>query len=135
MLALTSGTTSGPARGAGRPTRGLAWRWAAACSLRRALCAAIGSHRHARSRRAPLGSNTQACGDAEGGYTDVAQARALMQSARPPISARSEQDDRIRWATLTALTLLQNNRRRLDELAELFKTAPDVGTCIRNIES
>ena len=44
--------------------------------------------------------------------------------------------DRIRWATLMALTLLQNNREALDELAQLFEgTAQDVGSCIRALEA
>jgi len=84
---------------------------------------------------AGVAAEVVACGDAEGGYTDVSQARGLMQSASPPIVERRDQDDRIRWATLTALTLLQNNRQRLDELSALFETAPDVGTCIRALEA
>ena len=56
--------------------------------------------------------------------------------ATPPISGAREQDERIRWATLMALTLLQNNREALDELAQLFEgTAQDVGSCIRALEA
>ena len=46
-----------------------------------------------------------------------------------------EQDDRIRWATLMALTMLQNHRACLDTLATQFETAGNVGECIRTLEA
>eukprot|EP00966_Prymnesium_polylepis_P324076 7380172-Prymnesium_polylepis.1 len=85
---------------------------------------------------AGVAAEVVACGNAEGGYTDVGQLRALMALATPPIVSSSEQDDRVRWATLMALTLLQNNRQLLDKLARLFEDGvEDVGTCIRTLEA
>ena len=75
-----------------------------------------------------------ACGSAEGGYTDVAQLKGILRSATPPITEAREVDDRIRWATLMALTMLQNNEERLKELASQFESAQDVGECIRVLE-
>lgn len=83
---------------------------------------------------AGVAAEVLACGDAAGGFTDVAQLRGLMETAAPPITARREQDDRIRWATLMALTLLENNRGRLDALAARFESAPPVGSLVRCLE-
>lgn len=83
---------------------------------------------------AGVAAEVLACGDAAGGYTDVAQLRGFMEAAAPPINARREQDDRIRWATLMALTLLENNRPRLDELARRFESAPPIGSLVRCLE-
>ena len=76
-----------------------------------------------------------ACGGAEGGATDVGQLRGMLHAASPAISTRKDQDDRIRWATLMALTMLQNERKSLDVLAKQFETMKDVGQCIRALES
>ena len=75
-----------------------------------------------------------AVGDAEGGIADVAQLRALMDVASPPIIDKSEQDDRIRWGTLMALTLLQNHRPSLDALVDAFDASASVGACVAAIE-
>ena len=59
-----------------------------------------------------------------------------MELASPAIKDGPQQDDRIRWATLMALTMLQNNRELLDQLAKQFEgAAQDVGTCIRLLET
>jgi len=79
-----------------------------------------------------------ACGDAEGGVSDVAQARCFLerkwstgvQSAPTRRTARAKQDDRIRWATLFALTLLQRHRASLDAVVEAFDEGADVGACL-----
>ncbi len=79
-----------------------------------------------------------ACGDAEGGVADVAQARGFMErrrgtdasSAQARKALRAEQDDRIRWATLLALTLLQRHRASLDAVVEAFAKGSDVGACL-----
>jgi hypothetical protein len=76
-----------------------------------------------------------ACGDAEGGIADVAQLRALMAAASPPIATKLEQDDRVRWGTLMALTLLQQHRAALDALAVAFDDAASVGECVTAIEA
>ena len=76
-----------------------------------------------------------ACESAEGGYTDVAQLRGLLAAAEPPVTAARDVDDRIRWSTLMALTMLQNNRGCLDALALKMPTATDVGECIRTLEA
>ena len=83
---------------------------------------------------AGIAAEVLACGDAKGGGADVAQMRGLMQLASPPVTAKREQDDRIRWATFFALTLLQNNRASLDELAAQFERSEDLGTCLRALE-
>jgi hypothetical protein len=44
-----------------------------------------------------IAAEVLAVGDAEGGLADVSQLRALMCAASPPIPARTEQDDKIRW--------------------------------------
>jgi len=44
------------------------------------------------------------------------------------------QDERIRWATLMALTLLIKHRRELDALAEAFGRTASVDECVRAIE-
>ena len=75
-----------------------------------------------------------ACGDAEGGIEDVNMLRRLMAGASPPVAGRREQDDRIRWGTLFALTLLQQHPGALDRLAVAFEASDDVGTCIAAIE-
>jgi hypothetical protein len=75
-----------------------------------------------------------ACGDAEGGIEDVNMLRRLMAGASPPVAGRREQDDRIRWGTLFALTLLQQHSGALDRLAVAFEASDDVGTCIAAIE-
>mgnify|MGYP004224410101 CR=1 FL=1 len=84
---------------------------------------------------AGIAAEVIACGGAEGGYTDVAQLRGMLNAALPPISTGKDQDDRIRWATLMALTMLQNERESLDVLAEQFATMEDVGQCIRALEA
>ena len=79
-----------------------------------------------------------ACGDAEGGVADVTQARSFLerkgstgvQSAPTRRAARAKQDDRIRWATLYALTLLQRHRASLDAVVAAFDEGADVGTCL-----
>ena len=76
-----------------------------------------------------------ACGDAEGGIADVAQLRGLMEVASPPISAKTEQDDRVRWGTLMALTLLQQHRGALDACAAKFEEGGSVGECVAAIEA
>ena len=73
------------------------------------------------------------CGDAEGGMADIAAARELM--SRSSLSARSLQDDRIRWAMLMALTLLQQHRPSLDAVARSFEEGAPVGACIREAEA
>ena len=75
------------------------------------------------------------CGDAEGGIADVNSLRALMSRASPPISGRTQQDDRIRWGCLMALTLLQQRRSALDALAEAFDASASVGECLLALES
>ena len=81
-----------------------------------------------------MAAEVLACGDAAGGNTDVAQLRGLMTLASPAVTARREQDDKVRWATFFALTLLQKHRAELDALAAQFESAPDVGACIRCLE-
>ena len=76
-----------------------------------------------------------ACGDAEGGLADVSQLRSLMAAASPPITDRLQQDDRVRWGTLMALTLLQKHRASLDACAAAFDDARDVGSTILEIEA
>ena len=76
-----------------------------------------------------------ACGSAEGGYADVAELKQLLASASPPVTEAREVDDRIRWATLMALTMLQNNKSCLDALTAQFESAQDVGECIRTLEA
>ena len=75
-----------------------------------------------------------AMGDAEGGVADVAQLRELLEVAVPPIRSRSEQDDRIRWGTLMALTLLMQHRPSLDALAIALEAREEVGACVTAIE-
>ena len=84
---------------------------------------------------AGIAAEVIACGGAEGGATDVGQLRGMLSAASPAISTRKDQDDRIRWATLMALTMLQNERKSLDVLAKQFETMEDVGQCIRALEA
>ena len=74
------------------------------------------------------------CGDAQGGVEDVNMLRGFMASSSPPIVGRSQQDDRIRWGTLFALTLLQQHAGALHRLAIALDNSDDVVTCIRAIE-
>lgn len=75
-----------------------------------------------------------ACGDAEGGAADVAALRDMCIAASPPLANSRVQDERIRWGTLMALTLLQKRRASLDALAAAFEASADVGACVRAIE-
>ena len=84
---------------------------------------------------AGIAAEVIACGGAEGGTTDVGQLRGILRAASPAIATRKDQDDRIRWATLMALTMLQNERKSLDVLAKQFETMEDVGQCIRALEA
>lgn len=59
----------------------------------------------------------------------------MLASASPPITDAREVDDRIRWATLMALTMLQHNKACLEALAAQFESAQDVGECIRALEA
>ena len=60
--------------------------------------------------------------------------RGFMASSSPPIVGRSQQDDRIRWGTLFALTLLRQHAGALHRLAIALDNSDDVVTCIRAIE-
>merc|ERR1711967_177947 len=75
-----------------------------------------------------------ACGDAEGGFADVMQLRELMRGASPPLASPREQDEKIRWATLFALTLLKQHDYALNALMNELEAARDVGSCILAIE-
>jgi tRNA U34 5-carboxymethylaminomethyl modifying enzyme MnmG/GidA len=75
-----------------------------------------------------------ACGNAEGGTTDVAQLRQLMAKASPAITELRAQDDRIRWATLMALTYVQTHRERLDRLVDALQAGETIGNCVAAIE-
>jgi hypothetical protein len=83
---------------------------------------------------AGIAAEVLGCGNAEGGTTDVAGLRVLMERALPPLITRRAQDERIRWATLMALTLLQQQRASLDALATAFDERADVRGCVRAIE-
>ena len=83
---------------------------------------------------AGIAGEVVACGDAQGGFTDVAQLRGLMSAASPQISSRPAQDDRIRWAMLMALTLVMRHRAALDRLVSAFEGEASVGECIEAIE-
>ena len=92
---------------------------------------------------AGVAAEVLACGDAEGGIADVAQARAFMQRIAPnaragqPSRARARvvEDDRIRWATLMALTLLQRHRSSLDAVVEVFEASGTVGAAMNAAEA
>lgn len=75
-----------------------------------------------------------ACGDAEGGLADLAQLRELCGLARPAVRTREQQDALIRWATLMALTLLQNHGPALERLAAALDAGAPVDACIGAIE-
>lgn len=72
------------------------------------------------------------CGNAEGGAEDLSQLRGIMQASA--LRAREQQDDRVRWATLMALTQLQRQRASFDALVESFERGDDVPLCISAIE-
>ena len=72
------------------------------------------------------------CGDAEGGADDLAQLRGIMVASA--LRAKEQQDDRVRWATLMALTQLQRHGASFDALVESFERGDDVPTCISAIE-
>ena len=84
---------------------------------------------------AGIAGEVVACGDAEGGTADVQMLRAAMRVASPAVASQSAQDDRIRWATMMALTLLQRHQASLDELAACLEEGAAVDTCERAIES
>jgi hypothetical protein len=83
---------------------------------------------------AGIAAEVIACGDAQGGTADVAGVRELFERATPRVSSRLQQDDRIRWATLFALTLLQQHRASLDAVAGAFDEDVCVGECIHAAE-
>ena len=58
-----------------------------------------------------------------------------MLAASPPIAESRVQDDRVRWGTLMALTLLQQHRGALDACAAAFDRSADIGECIEAIEA
>ena len=74
-----------------------------------------------------------ACGDAEGGMEDVRQLRGWMGLLLPG-STTAQQDERIRWAMLMALTLLQRQRAALDSLAAAIESGCDVSACVQAME-
>mmetsp|Transcript_7999 Transcript_7999/g.25526 ORF Transcript_7999/g.25526 Transcript_7999/m.25526 type:complete len:293 (+) Transcript_7999:81-959(+) len=84
---------------------------------------------------AGVAAEVLACGSAEGGHADVAQLKGMLAIASPPVTEACAVDDRIRWATLMALTMLQNHRPCLEALAERFEVAQDAGECIRLLEA
>ena len=84
---------------------------------------------------AGVAAEVLACGSAEGGHADVAQLKGMLAIASPPVTEARAVDDRIRWATLMALTMLQNHRPCLEALAERFESARDAGECIRLLEA
>ena len=69
--------------------------------------------------------------------TDVDELKALLADVSPPITAKTEVDNRIRWGMLTALSMLQSKKGCLDDLAgQLERTEGDVyRRCIQAIES
>ena len=73
-------------------------------------------------------------GDAEGGAADVAQLRELLQQARPGLNRRAA-DDRIRWATLMALTLLNKHRGEHERVAAVLREGGDAAACLDAIET
>ena len=73
-------------------------------------------------------------GDAEGGAADVAQLRELLQQARPGLNRRAA-DDRIRWATLMALTLLNKHRDEHERVAAVLREGGDAAACLDAIET
>ena len=84
---------------------------------------------------AGVAAEVLACGSAEGGHADVAQLKGMLAIASPPVTEACAVDDRIRWATLMALTMLQNHRPCLEALAERLEVAQDAGECIRLLEA
>ena len=83
---------------------------------------------------AGIAGEVVACGDAQGGYSDVAALRELCRRAEPPLASRAAQDERIRWATLMALTMLQTHRPSLEALSAQFEAGGGVEGCIEAIE-
>jgi hypothetical protein len=84
---------------------------------------------------AGLAAEVVACGSAEGGLDDLAQLRtAFAELAPKQLRSTRAQDERIRWATLMALTLLTRHRRELDALASAFERQASVDECIAAVE-
>ena len=65
---------------------------------------------------------------------DVAQLRELLQQARPGLNRRAA-DDRIRWATLMALTLLNKHRDEHERVAAVLREGGDAAACLDAIET
>lgn len=84
---------------------------------------------------AGLAAEVVACGSAEGGLDDLTQLRTVFAEFAPKqLSKTRAQDERIRWATLMALTLLTRHRRELDTLAAAFERGASVDECIAAVE-
>jgi len=85
---------------------------------------------------AGLAAEVIACGSAEGGLDDLAQLRGVFAQLAPKtLKSRRDQDERIRWATLMALTLLTKYRQELDVLVEAFDRGASVDECVAVIET
>jgi hypothetical protein len=84
---------------------------------------------------AGLAAEVVACGSAEGGLDDLAQLRTVFAELAPKqLRSTRAQDERIRWATLMALTLLTRHRRELDALTAALERGATVEECVAAIE-
>jgi hypothetical protein len=84
---------------------------------------------------AGIAAEVVACGAAEGGREDLAQLRAAFLELAPrTLGTTRQQDDRIRWATMMALTLITRHRDALDVLAAAFERGSAIDECIVAIE-
>lgn len=84
---------------------------------------------------AGIAAEVIACGDAEGGLSDLAALREVSRLANPCYSRREGQDGLARWGTLMALTLLQKNSAALNALAATLEAGGSVADCVLAIEA
>jgi hypothetical protein len=72
-------------------------------------------------------------GNAEGGYADFAQLRALMESAEPELTEK-EMENRIRYAIGFTMGQLRRHLGVLDALVEAMEKGATVEECILAVE-
>eukprot|EP00557_Chaetoceros_sp_GSL56_P003419 CAMPEP_0176503042 /NCGR_PEP_ID=MMETSP0200_2-20121128/15109_1 /TAXON_ID=947934 /ORGANISM="Chaetoceros sp., Strain GSL56" /LENGTH=575 /DNA_ID=CAMNT_0017902221 /DNA_START=360 /DNA_END=2087 /DNA_ORIENTATION=- len=78
-------------------------------------------------------SEILAYGNAEGGYADFAQLRALMESAKPDLTEK-EMENRIRYSIGFAMGQLRRHLGALDALVEAMEKGASVEECVLALE-
>mmetsp|Transcript_9183 Transcript_9183/g.16532 ORF Transcript_9183/g.16532 Transcript_9183/m.16532 type:complete len:367 (-) Transcript_9183:211-1311(-) len=72
-------------------------------------------------------------GDARGGFADLMQLQSFMARASPALSS-DEIQNKVRWGSVRAYTLLQQNQNAMEELVKLLARNAPIPECIQAIE-